>query len=515
MASIGDLIKQGAGELFGAASNKVRQSAGNVANSFSSQQPTIAQTDSFNNNQSVPNIFAQQSSPFIPAQPITANNINPTSTADSSTAPVVPANTSDANAQFTAISDQVAEIQKQADALATQPQAAPTATAPQEEQEQSIWDRLFNRQEQVQEQVQQSQQSLQAQQEAIFDRFGVTPESLQKIQGLTSQIGEYQKQLAAIETREAQAIDAIQGRAGVDIANAGAEQSRIQRAYAIQKAGVAAQASALSSTANALRGDYDSAFASAQTFVENATKAQQQVVSDLRWGFSNYADIITGMNQDEQNKIKLILEQQESELDRQQTDFWRQSDLNLKKEGIQLDWAKYNLDVAKATGLGGGAPITGVPGFTPRANLTAKDKEKIGVISTGVKLVSQLEKLYNDAVGEEFSGFGSGVVSRIKGVKRAVGSVLGTNQKWTIYQNFIDSNRAGIAKGIKGEVGNLAKNEQENALKSFPNKFASPQEAKAAFDNIKTQMDDQLSSFGTVEGGTTGSGGDNDPLGIR
>ena len=138
--------------------------------------------------------------------------------------------------------------------------------------------------------------------------------------------------------------------------------------------------------------------------------------------------------------------------------------------------------------------------YTPDPNLSQGQSDKIRVIETGLNFVDQAERLYSQAVGEEYKGLGSGVLSRLKGITRFLGVTTGVNESFAIYERFLDSNRATIAKGIKGEVGNLAKDEQKNALKSFPGKFSSPKEADAAFDNIRSQMTNQLSALGTFNG---------------
>lgn len=138
--------------------------------------------------------------------------------------------------------------------------------------------------------------------------------------------------------------------------------------------------------------------------------------------------------------------------------------------------------------------------YTPDPNLSQGQFDKIGTIETGLKFVDQAERLYEQGVGEEYEGIGSGIWSRLKGLTRFIGVTTGTNESFAIYERFLDSNRATIAKGIKGEVGNLAKDEQKNALKSFPGKFSSPAEAKAAFENIRSQMTNQLDALGTFDG---------------
>lgn len=134
--------------------------------------------------------------------------------------------------------------------------------------------------------------------------------------------------------------------------------------------------------------------------------------------------------------------------------------------------------------------------FAERPNLTAQEKQKIQVLDEGLKFVDQVETLYKQAVGEEIGGTTGAILSRGKGLSRFLGGLIGTQQGFSLYQEFLDSNRAKIAKGLKGEVGNLTENEQKNALKSFPGKFTSPDKAKNKFEEIRKQMIDNLSTLG-------------------
>lgn len=137
--------------------------------------------------------------------------------------------------------------------------------------------------------------------------------------------------------------------------------------------------------------------------------------------------------------------------------------------------------------------------FTPREDISKSENQKVNVIITGMDFINQAERLYNDAVGGEIGvPILGGILGRLKGLSRTVGMVTGTNEAFNTYIRFLNSNRATIAKGIKGEVGNLAETEQKNALKSFPSRFSSPIEAKSAFEEIRIQMKSQLNALGEV-----------------
>jgi hypothetical protein len=135
--------------------------------------------------------------------------------------------------------------------------------------------------------------------------------------------------------------------------------------------------------------------------------------------------------------------------------------------------------------------------FAPKQKLTSPQQTKVDTILQGQKLIDQVEDLYFKSTGDEYSGVGSGFLSRIKGLARVGLGVSGLNESRQIYQNFIDSNLTPIAKGLKGEVGAVTDTDKKDAKKAFPGSFTSPTEAKAAFETLRQQIKDQLSVYGT------------------
>jgi hypothetical protein len=140
--------------------------------------------------------------------------------------------------------------------------------------------------------------------------------------------------------------------------------------------------------------------------------------------------------------------------------------------------------------------------FAERPDLTAQEQQKVGVLDSGLRLVDQIEQLYFDAVGEDVQG---GILAKplgfLRGLTRGIGipftgKTITFKQGIQQYLDFLDSNRAPVAKGLKGEVGNLTKEEQENALKSFPGKNTTPQVAREKFVQIRKQITDNLSTLG-------------------
>lgn len=177
----------------------------------------------------------------------------------------------------------------------------------------------------------------------------------------------------------------------------------------------------------------------------------------------------------------------------------------LRKEKLQADIAIAWANAAKITSQSNAAVKNGTPvtlndgsNFATKGVLTAQQKELVSKTLIADKLVGQIEKLYYGAVSSEFEGLGAGFLSRLKGVTRTVGMITGTNQAFTSYINFVDSNLATIAKGLKGEVGALAEGDVKRARASFPTRFSSPQEAKTAFDALKQQIRDNLGIYGDI-----------------
>jgi len=281
----------------------------------------------------------------IQPKTIQPSTIKPVGNIDQSQAPIVKPNTSDISAQYAAMAEGLKKLQGDLDTFKSSEAKTPTP----ESSTQGMWNTLLGKQQDIQSQVQASQQDLLDKQNAIYEKWGVTEENFQKIQGLIPQIADYQKQMADLDTREAQMIDNAQNRAGTDLAFASGETARIQRAYAIQKSGIAAQETILTSQAQALQGNWDSALKAANLFVDNSTKAQQQYVSDLKWGFENYSDIISSMTKSEQDAIKMANDNAQSELKRTQDNYWKQVDAEFKQQGLNIDW--YNAQQKGETNL--------------------------------------------------------------------------------------------------------------------------------------------------------------------
>lgn len=140
--------------------------------------------------------------------------------------------------------------------------------------------------------------------------------------------------------------------------------------------------------------------------------------------------------------------------------------------------------ISRLTGKGGGPAV---------------ESEDVQQLRSARAMVDQVEQLYNNMVGEEYQGAGAGAAARLKGVSRSVGSFLGTNESARIYKNFVDSNLSLIAKGLKGEAGVLTNQDIQRARGAIPKLGSSPQEAKAALETLKQQIDTNLK----IKGATT------------
>jgi len=145
----------------------------------------------------------------------------------------------------------------------------------------------------------------------------------------------------------------------------------------------------------------------------------------------------------------------------------------------------------------GGKGVT----FTPRSDLTAAQKNSIPNIASAVNLINEAEMMYALAAGTDYGGPGTTVLSRAKGLFRTFGTWTGIGpnpQGWTTYNDYVKARRALIAKGIMGEVGNLAQQEQLAAALAFPGKFSTPQEATNKFASIRQQILTSAEALGTV-----------------
>lgn len=177
----------------------------------------------------------------------------------------------------------------------------------------------------------------------------------------------------------------------------------------------------------------------------------------------------------------------------------------LDRETAEKELELLNAQIAKAyrdSNPGSTANVYSLPDGTMVAiddsDLTAAEKNGLKSINNAATVIDQIERAYTAAVGNEYEGFGSGVAARLKGLGRTVTDLTGTNQEFTTYKKLVESNLTLIAKGMKGEAGNLSDQDIKRARDSFPSRFNSPQEAQAAFDALRELLRSNLSNYGQV-----------------
>lgn len=172
----------------------------------------------------------------------------------------------------------------------------------------------------------------------------------------------------------------------------------------------------------------------------------------------------------------------------------------LQIANLEADLAKKQQTILGDTGLF--TKFIGGVEFIPNPNQTATQKQKVNTLESGLSLINQIERLYANAVGVEIDiPILGGALSRLKGVTRTIGITTGLfNENFAVYSRFLESNRTAIAKGLKGEVGNLTEGEQKAALKAFPGRFTPPNIAKKLFEEARQQVINELESLGTLAG---------------
>jgi hypothetical protein len=207
-------------------------------------------------------------------------------------------------------------------------------------------------------------------------------------------------------------------------------------------------------------------------------------------GFENkMAEKQLSLNWAEYGLKKLYNEAQIREMDRAAT-------TTFDAEGMKL----------KRMGSDGGVAV-----FVPKQNMTDKEIDSVGEIKNGIEVINKAQELYESAVateGPQIPGK-KGIVSAItnsgfyatsiKGNMRAAAAVTGISAEWKAYRDFLIANKANIAKGIGGETGALAAQEQVDAMLRLNAMGDKPEFARAKFDNSRQQMSTRLQSYGTLK----------------
>lgn len=175
---------------------------------------------------------------------------------------------------------------------------------------------------------------------------------------------------------------------------------------------------------------------------------------------------------------------------------WSVQEINGGKYRLGFD---KNGEVVSATPLDslfGETTQEPIGGVIPSRKLTTEEKKIINNIDAGNKLVDQLEQLYFGAVGTAQRGVGGPGGKALESIFGGITRTTGLSQGWNTYRDQVESNASVIAKGLKGVVGAASDRDVDSALKSFPDWNDTYAEAKAKFDNIRRQLDDQASVYG-------------------
>lgn len=454
---------------------------------------------------------------MVQPKQFTPDTITKVNESNGGTSPVVKANTSDITTNAASLQAKIAEIQKQIDSAqkagyASNEEIQTDAkgnviqkTQPVEEPQQvNIWEKLFGMQKDTQAQTQSLQQKLLEQQNAIYSQWGLTADNFNKIKDYAVKIGDINQQIANIDAKEAQALEAIETRPGIELEFMGAEQNRISRRYSIERAGLAGKASALSAEAEAMQGNWDNAMDMAKVFVDNATKVEQQTVSDLKWGFESFSGLLQNMNAEDQETYRAELEYAMDDLKTQQDEKWKQMnyDLDVYKaqqdagSGVAGSYSKDQLSYINTVQDNARQDpdikiFTDVRGSYEQAQSAVEQKNSLGDIVL-MRTIAKITDPTSSVREEEFRTFegAQGALPRY--------GVLLTKQM--------------VGKGQLTQTGRDAIMEQVTKIYN---------QRKGAYDYKNKFYNDQLARQGISEpavpsysAGNT-NGADNDPLGIR
>lgn len=271
---------------------------------------------------------------------------------------------------------------------------------------------------------------------AVLAKFGYTPESFKQVSDLNNQLTSMNQQLADLDTKEQEEISNATGVAGTSSDFANGESARIQRKYAIQKAGLAAKASLITSQISVLQGAYDKAEESAKAYVDYATKERQQIISDIKYSMDFYKEVYEKMDASDRQRVNDLLD----------------NNINLLKIEQDEKWAEanYNLDLWKASNTAGS-----------NANL---DTWANGLM-TGQFGISNVPMGLRDAVLGRVNELGGNIISPTfaKAAKDSIAAfntaegMLNTIEQLAIpvtqAGNFVTANLGGILNWIGGKTG--------------------------------------------------------------
>ena len=205
--------------------------------------------------------------------------------------------------------------------------------------------------------------------------FGLTPESVSRVQGLMGQLTTTNQQIVDLEARKQASLDRIEARPGFDLAFMTREQNESSKRYNREISTKASQAGVTAQQIQMERGLWQDARATTNMIVSSATYDQQQQLADLDWTRDTYIDMFDIATKEEQTAWNRSYTLLKDNLDKEQTDLTNKLDLmtTAAQNGINLGWnmtdlqnrtledltTEYSSRVATAE-----AAITPTPGVT-------------------------------------------------------------------------------------------------------------------------------------------------------
>jgi hypothetical protein len=187
------------------------------------------------------------------------------------------------------------DLQKRLDALATQQPNTEIQT-----EKTSIMDLITKRENTVTTQ----KSAVDLRKEALaqtYSEMGVTPEQIATIGSLIGQVTSFNKQLADLEVKKQNAVDAI-GDRSIPMEEINLEQNATTKKYNSEISAVGVQAAVKVQELQMIQGAYTDAKATASDIVNLATHDQAQEVADIEWSLDAHQDLYNLMTSEEKTQ---------------------------------------------------------------------------------------------------------------------------------------------------------------------------------------------------------------------
>ena len=172
-------------------------------------------------------------------------------------------------------------------------------------------------------------------------KYGLTPESVQKVQGLIGQLAAYSQQAADLELQKQTAMG-LSEQKGMPMTYIRGEQALVERQYNSKISAKAAQGAIVSQQIQMERGLWDEARTTTNMIVSAMTYDQQQELADLDWIYNTYQDLYTMATDEEKTIWNRAYTLAENELKKQQNEWNTKLALNQRaaEAGVSLGWDK-------------------------------------------------------------------------------------------------------------------------------------------------------------------------------